>query len=84
MRRAAEAIRDLGARAVLVKGGHRAIEHQTIGLLLDESGRLVELREKISRLVRFTDRDVRCRRRSPFVWEKEWRWRMRYERRKIM
>ncbi|HZN08352.1 MAG TPA: PfkB family carbohydrate kinase, partial [Pyrinomonadaceae bacterium] len=46
MRRAAEAIRDLGARAVLVKGGHRAIEHQAIDLLLDESGRFVELREK--------------------------------------
>lgn len=46
MRRAAEAIRDLGARAVLVKGGHRAIEHQAIDLLLDESGRFIELREK--------------------------------------
>ena len=46
MRRAAEAIRDLGARAVLVKGGHRAIEHLAIDLLLDESGRFVELREK--------------------------------------
>lgn len=46
MRRAAEVIRDLGARAVLVKGGHRAIEQQAIDLLLDESGRFVELREK--------------------------------------
>ena len=46
MRRAAEAIRNLGARAVLVKGGHRAIEQQAIDLLLDESGRFVEFREK--------------------------------------
>ncbi|HZN07754.1 MAG TPA: bifunctional hydroxymethylpyrimidine kinase/phosphomethylpyrimidine kinase [Pyrinomonadaceae bacterium] len=46
MRRAAEAIRDLGARAVLVKGGHRAIQNQAVDVLLDESGRFVELREK--------------------------------------
>jgi hydroxymethylpyrimidine/phosphomethylpyrimidine kinase len=45
MRRAAEAIRALGARAVLVKGGHRAIDRQAIDLLLDEDGRFVELRE---------------------------------------
>ena len=45
MRRAAEAIRRLGARAVLVKGGHRAIQNQAIDVLLDESGRFVELRE---------------------------------------
>lgn len=46
MRRAAEAIHDLGARAVLVKGGHRAIEEQAIDLLLDESGTFVEFREQ--------------------------------------
>ncbi len=45
MRRAAEAIRSLGARAVLVKGGHRAINDQALDLLLDETGRLVEFRE---------------------------------------
>jgi hydroxymethylpyrimidine kinase/phosphomethylpyrimidine kinase len=46
MRRAAEAIRRLGARAVLVKGGHRAIERQAIDLLLDERGNFVEFREE--------------------------------------
>ncbi len=46
MRRAAEAIRSLGARAVLVKGGHRAIQQQAIDVLLDEDGRFVELREE--------------------------------------
>ena len=46
MRRAAVAIRELGARAVLVKGGHRAIEQQAIDLLLDESGRFVDFREE--------------------------------------
>jgi len=46
MRRAAEAIRSLGARAVLVKGGHRAIQQQAIDVLLDEDGRLVEFREE--------------------------------------
>jgi hydroxymethylpyrimidine/phosphomethylpyrimidine kinase len=46
MHRAAEAIRDLGARAVLVKGGHRAIQNQAIDVLLDETGRFVELREE--------------------------------------
>lgn len=45
MRRAAEAIRSLGARAVLVKGGHRPIQDQSLDLLLDENG-LVELREE--------------------------------------
>ncbi|HEX5964344.1 MAG TPA: PfkB family carbohydrate kinase, partial [Pyrinomonadaceae bacterium] len=45
MRRAAEAIRSLGARAVLVKGGHRAIQQQAIDVLIDEDGRLVEFRE---------------------------------------
>jgi hydroxymethylpyrimidine kinase/phosphomethylpyrimidine kinase len=45
MRRAAQAIRELGARAVLVKGGHRPIQQQAIDLLLDEDGRFVEFRE---------------------------------------
>ena len=45
MRRAAEAILSMGARAVLVKGGHRAIDRQAIDLLLDEDGRFVEFRE---------------------------------------
>lgn len=45
MHRAAEAIRALGARAVLVKGGHRAIEQQAIDLLLDENGP-IEFREE--------------------------------------
>ncbi len=45
MRRAAEEIRSMGARAVLVKGGHRAIQQQAVDLLLDENGRFVELRE---------------------------------------
>ena len=46
MRRAAEAIRGFGARAVLVKGGHRAIDQQAIDLLLDENGSFVEFREE--------------------------------------
>ncbi len=46
MRRAAETILSFGARAVLVKGGHRAIEHQAIDLLLDQSGKVVEFREE--------------------------------------
>lgn len=45
MRRAAEAIRSMGAKAVLVKGGHRAIQQQAIDLLLDENGNFVEFRE---------------------------------------
>jgi hydroxymethylpyrimidine/phosphomethylpyrimidine kinase len=36
MRRAAEAIKSLGAQAVLVKGGHRPIAHQSVDILLDE------------------------------------------------
>lgn len=43
MRRAAEAIKSLGARAVLVKGGHRAIRDQSVDVLLDEE--FVEFRE---------------------------------------
>ena len=46
MRRAAEAIKSIGARAVLVEGGHRAIQEQAIDVLLDEDGRLVEFREE--------------------------------------
>jgi hydroxymethylpyrimidine/phosphomethylpyrimidine kinase len=46
MRRAAEAIRALGARAVLVKGGHRAIQRDAIDLLLDHDGNFVEFREE--------------------------------------
>ena len=46
MRRAAGAIRELGARAVLVKGGHRAIQNQAVDVLLDESGTFIELREE--------------------------------------
>ena len=44
MRRAAEAIKSLGARAVLVKGGHRAIGNQSVDLLLDEE--FIEFREQ--------------------------------------
>jgi hydroxymethylpyrimidine kinase/phosphomethylpyrimidine kinase len=45
MRRAAQAIKSLGVRAVLVKGGHRPIEDQALDLLLDETGEFVEFRE---------------------------------------
>lgn len=45
MRRAAEAIKSLGVRAVLVKGGHRPIENQAIDLLLGENGEFIEFRE---------------------------------------
>ena len=46
MRRAAEAIRRLGARAVLLKGGHRAIQNKALDVLLDEDGTFVEFREE--------------------------------------
>ncbi|HZI62361.1 MAG TPA: bifunctional hydroxymethylpyrimidine kinase/phosphomethylpyrimidine kinase [Pyrinomonadaceae bacterium] len=46
MRRAAEEIKSMGARAVLVKGGHRAIQRQAIDLLLDENENFVEFREQ--------------------------------------
>lgn len=46
MRRAAASIRSMGARAVLVKGGHRAIQRQAIDLLLDENENFVEFREE--------------------------------------
>lgn len=44
MRRAAETIKSMGARAVLVKGGHRPIQEEAIDILLDENGRFVEFR----------------------------------------
>jgi hydroxymethylpyrimidine/phosphomethylpyrimidine kinase len=43
MRRAAEAIQLLGARAVLVKGGHRSVGGQALDLLLTENGIFTEL-----------------------------------------
>jgi hydroxymethylpyrimidine/phosphomethylpyrimidine kinase len=46
MKRAAEAIRSLGARAVLVKGGHRRDFSDAIDVLLDESGNFVEFRQE--------------------------------------
>src|SRR5215217_726052 len=44
MRRAAEMIQALGARAVLVKGGHRATAGQALDVLLNEDGRFTEYR----------------------------------------
>src|ERR1044072_7439368 len=38
MRQAAEVIQSIGARAVLVKGGHRSIGNQALDTLLDENG----------------------------------------------
>lgn len=50
MKRAAEAIRSLGARAVLVKGGHRGkvadTKRDATDLLLDEMGNFTEFREE--------------------------------------
>jgi hydroxymethylpyrimidine kinase/phosphomethylpyrimidine kinase len=42
MRRAAEAIQSIGARAVLVKGGHRSVGGQALDILLDENGIFTE------------------------------------------
>ena len=42
MRRAAEAIQAIGARAVLVKGGHRSVGGQALDILLDENGIFTE------------------------------------------
>ena len=42
MRRAAEAIQSIGARAVLVKGGHRNVGGQALDILLDENGIFTE------------------------------------------
>jgi len=44
MRRAAETIQQLGARAVLVKGGHRHIDAQALDVLLTENGIFTEFR----------------------------------------
>ena len=44
MRRAAEAIQLIGARAVLVKGGHRSIGDQALDVLLTEGGIFTEFR----------------------------------------
>ena len=44
MRHAAEAIQQLGARAVLVKGGHRHIDAQALDVLLTENGIFTEFR----------------------------------------
>jgi hydroxymethylpyrimidine kinase/phosphomethylpyrimidine kinase len=47
MRRAAEAIGSLGARAVLVKGGHRlTAQADAVDILLDEAGNFTEFREE--------------------------------------
>ena len=47
MRRAAEAIKSLGARAVLVKGGHRLTpQADAVDILIDEAGNFVEFREE--------------------------------------
>jgi hydroxymethylpyrimidine kinase/phosphomethylpyrimidine kinase len=40
MRRAAKTIQSIGARAVLVKGGHRNLQNQALDILLSEDGRL--------------------------------------------
>jgi hydroxymethylpyrimidine/phosphomethylpyrimidine kinase len=42
MRRAAEVIQSMGARAVLVKGGHRSVGDQALDILLDENGIFTE------------------------------------------
>jgi len=42
MRHAAEAIQSIGARAVLVKGGHRSVGGQALDILLDENGIFTE------------------------------------------
>jgi hydroxymethylpyrimidine kinase/phosphomethylpyrimidine kinase len=47
MKRAAEVIKSLGARAVLVKGGHRlTAEADALDILLDETGNFTEFREE--------------------------------------
>src|SRR5215217_1755149 len=46
MRRAAELIHSLGARAVLVKGGHRAMADQALDILLTEDGRFTAFRSE--------------------------------------
>lgn len=44
LRRAAEAIQSLGARAVLVKGGHRSVNGVALDVLLSEDGSFTEFR----------------------------------------
>ena len=44
MRRAAEVIQSIGARAVLVKGGHRSVGDQALDVLLTEGGIFTEFR----------------------------------------
>lgn len=46
LRRAAEVIQSLGARAVLVKGGHRQLGGDALDVLLDEDGSFVEFRSE--------------------------------------
>jgi hydroxymethylpyrimidine kinase/phosphomethylpyrimidine kinase len=46
LRRAAEAIRSLGARAVLVKGGHRKVSGEALDILLNEDGTFTEFRSE--------------------------------------
>ena len=46
MRRAAQMIQSLGARAVLVKGGHRATADQALDILLTEDGRFTAFRSE--------------------------------------
>lgn len=46
MRRAAEVIQSLGARAVLVKGGHRKVSGQALDVLLNEDGTFTEFRSE--------------------------------------
>lgn len=47
MRRAAEAIKSLGASAVLVKGGHRlAPQADAVDILIDDTGAITEFREE--------------------------------------
>lgn len=47
MRRAAEAIRSMGVRAVLIKGGHRAGAAEAVDILLTEDGRFHEFRSEL-------------------------------------
>jgi hydroxymethylpyrimidine kinase/phosphomethylpyrimidine kinase len=47
MRHAAEVIKSLGARAVLVKGGHRlALQAEAVDVLIDDAGTFSEFREE--------------------------------------
>ena len=46
MRRAAEQIKAFGARAVLVKGGHRQVDGDALDILLSEDGTITEFRSE--------------------------------------